>query len=78
VVIPKIKNWSKARDSKKIMRWRYDGSKRSSIEVRKKAGSWVIYTSRGTAATPSRRKIMDNKEDARKWAVEWMRKHPKG
>jgi len=76
--MPKVKNWSKQRDSKNIIRWKYDGPKRSSIEARKRAGSWVIYTDRGSASTASRREMFSNKEDAREWAVEWMRNNPEG
>lgn len=60
------------------MRWTYDGPKRSSVEVRKKAGSWVVYTDRGTASTASRRGIYKSKDEAREWAVDWMKNHPQG
>lgn len=85
--MPKIKNWKKITDNKKSMEWinEHPTKKQSypdndkpvirgrTIVTKRSSGKWAaIY------GTPATEKHFDTRDEARKFAVKFMRNHPNG
>ena len=88
IIMPKIKNWEKERDSYGTTIWQHRYKPELTVEI-------VSWESQGTTddefsgwgygypalhrkGIPNSPKIFETKNDAKKWAVNYMRKHPNG
>lgn len=72
----KIKNWSKRVYSNSRMLWEHDNNS-ANVELSKStkgvSGKWAVSIDTGSKI---KTKTFDTKEEARRKAVKWMRKHP--
>lgn len=69
ITIPKIENWSKTYEGLGGAGWKNDNTGKT-VSVEQKRGKWIVNIN------GSRKKTADTKNEAKDWAVEWMRDHP--
>jgi len=84
--MPKIKNWEKKRETYGITIWKHRHKPELTVEIvsfesqgMDDEWNWGYgYPALHRKGIPSSPETFETKNDAKKWAVNYMRKHPNG
>jgi len=68
--MPKVKNWEKVKDNKLKEQWKHSSGRKVTLLKRKGDNRWTV-----NMPTGYRGARFKNKDEGRKFAVDWMENH---